>query len=126
VPIVAEADLRAFLERHVEKHNEAVRTSEFGSFLAMYADNAVMSFDDLPIGPFHGKEAIIDAYSEQPPNDTMWLIDMHEVGDDGVTALFEWDAGGTGEMYLRWEGGRIVEHRIIALNVVDLSEKGLP
>jgi ketosteroid isomerase-like protein len=126
VPIVAEADLRALLERHVEKHNEAVRTSDFGSFLAMYADNAVMSFDDLPVGPFHGYPAIVEAYSQLPPDDTMWLIDMHEVGNDAVTASFEWEAGGTGEMFLRWHNGLIVEHRIIALNVVDLGEKGVP
>ena len=126
MPIVAEADLRALLELHVEKYNEAVRTSDFAPLLAMYADNAVLSFDDLPLGPFHGRSEIRAAYSRRPPDDTMWLIDMHEVGDDAVTASFEWEAGGTGEMYLRWDGGRVVEHRIKALNVVDLGEKGLP
>ncbi len=83
-----------------------------------------MSFDDLPVGPFHGRQQIAAAYVRQPPNDTMWLIDMHEIGVDAVNASFEWDAGGTGEMFLRWQAGRIVEHRIIALNVVDLNEKG--
>ena len=28
---------------------------------------------------------------------------------DAVKALFEWDAGGTGQMYLRWNGGKLVE-----------------
>jgi ketosteroid isomerase-like protein len=126
VPIVAEADLRAMLERHVGKYNEAVRTSDFGPFLDMYADNAVLSFDDVPVGPFYGRAAIEEAYADQPPNDTMWLIDMHEVGDDAVTASFEWEAGGTGELFLRWESGLITEQRIVALNVVDLGEKGLP
>jgi steroid Delta-isomerase len=110
------------LERHVGKYNEAVRTGDFGPFLEMYADNAVMSFDDLPVGPFYGRTAITEAYRTQAPNDTMWLIDMHEIGDDAVSASFEWDAGGTGEMFLRWADGHIEEHRILALNVVDLGD----
>lgn len=114
------------LERHVGKYNEAVRTSDFGSFLDMYADNAVMSFDDLPVGPYHGRPAILEAFRTEALNDTMLLIDMHVVGDDAVNASFEWDEGGTGEMFLRWSDGRIVEHRILALNVVDLGDKGLP
>ena len=122
MPIVAEVDLRAMLERHVGKYNEAVRTSEFGPFLEMYADNAVMSFDDLPVGPYYGRSAIEAAYRTQPPNDTMLLIDMHEIGDDAVNASFEWDEGGTGEMFLRWANGHVVEHRIVTLNVVDLGD----
>jgi steroid delta-isomerase len=114
------------LERHVGKYNEAVRTGDYGPFLEMYADSAEMSFDDLPVGPFDGRPAITEAYRKQTPNDTMLLIDMHEVGDDAVNASFEWDAGGTGEMFLRWVDGRIVEHRIIALNVVDLGDGALP
>ena len=126
VPIVAEADLRAMLERHVGKYNEAVRTGEFGPFLEMYADSAVMSFADLPAGPFAGRSAITEAFRKQTPNDTILLIDMHEVGNDAVNASFEWDAGGTGEMFLRWADGHIVEHRIVVRNVVDLGEGGLP
>jgi steroid delta-isomerase len=112
------------LERHVGKYNDAVRSGDFGPFLDMYDDDAVMSFDDLPVGPFAGRSAIAQAYRDQPPGDTMLLIDMREIGDDAVSATFEWDEGGTGEMYLRWQSGRIVEHRIITLNVVDLGEKG--
>jgi steroid Delta-isomerase len=106
---VAEVDLRALLERHVELFNEAVRTGDYAPYLQTFADDAVMSFDDLPIGPFRGKAEIIDAYANQPPDDTMALIDMQEVGDDGVEAAFEWDAGGTGRMFLRWSDSQLVE-----------------
>ena len=39
----------------------------------------------------------------------MALIDMEELGTDGVKASFEWDAGGTGEMFLRWDDDQVVE-----------------
>jgi hypothetical protein len=97
------------LERHVELFNEAVRSGDYAPYLRTFADNAIMNFDDMPIGPFRGKAEIIDAYESQPPNDTMALIDMQEIGADGVEAAFEWDAGGTGRMFLRWSEERIVE-----------------
>ena len=78
-------------------------------FLATFADDAVMRFDDLPVGPYFGKAVIAQAYADEPPRDTMALIDMEELGTDGVKASFEWDAGGTGEMVLRWEDDRVVE-----------------
>jgi hypothetical protein len=109
VPIVAEADLRALLERHVELFNEAVGTGNYDAFLATFADHAVMRFDDLPIGPYVGKAQIVEAYAVEPPTDTMALIDMQEIGTDTVKASFEWDAGGTGEMLLRWEDDQVVE-----------------
>lgn len=106
---MAVAELKALLERHVELFNEAVRTGDYGPFLETFADRAVMTFDDMPLGPFLGKDAIKDAYVTQPPSDTMALIDMEEVGRDGVNALFEWDAGGTGRMFLRWDSGHLTE-----------------
>jgi steroid delta-isomerase len=106
---VAEANLRALLERHVELFNDAVRTGDYDPYLETFADNAVMRFDDIPVGPFRGKSEIAEAYATQPPSDTIALIDMQKVGGDGVKAAFEWDAGGTGQMFLRWDSGRLVE-----------------
>ena len=112
VPVVADADLRALLERHVELFNEAVRTGDYGPFLQTFSDQAVMSFDDVAAGPFHGKAEIVKAYVTQPPADTIALIDMEEIGHDGVNAMFEWDAGGTGRMFLRWNSGELTELEI--------------
>jgi steroid delta-isomerase len=109
VPIVAEADLRALLERHVEVFNDAVEADDYAPFLALFADDAVMRFEDVPLGPFYGRPAIAEAYATQPPSDTMALIDLEEIGNDGVKASFEWDEGGTGQMYLRWQNGKVVE-----------------
>jgi hypothetical protein len=95
VPIVAELDLLALLERHVELYNDAVASGEFGPLLATFARQAVMSFDDVPLGPFRGLVEIRNAYATRTFTDPMALIDMEKVGPDAVTASFEWDAGGT-------------------------------
>jgi hypothetical protein len=109
VRIVTERGLRGLLERHVELFNAAVSSGDYDPFLATFAEDAVMRFDDLPFGPFVGRGAIAEAYATQPPSDTMALIGMQEVGADAVTAAFEWDAGGTGCMYLRFRDPRAGE-----------------
>jgi hypothetical protein len=97
------------LERHVELYNEAVRTGDYRPFLETFAESAVMRFDDVPLGPYRGRTEIAEAYATQPATDTMALIDMEKIGGDGVRASFEWDAGGTGQMFLRWDSDRLVE-----------------
>jgi hypothetical protein len=106
VRVVTERGLRGLLERHVELFNAAVSSGDYDPFLATFAEDAVMRFDDLPVGPFVGRGAIAEAYATQPPSDTMALIGMQEVSADAVTAAFEWDAGGTGRMYLRFRDSR--------------------
>lgn len=107
---MAEADLRGLLERHVELYNEAVGTGDYTDFLATFADDAVMSFDGLPVGPFRGRTEIAHAYADQPPRDTMALMAMETVGDEAVRASFDWDnTGGGGQMYLRWDGDKLAE-----------------
>ena len=106
---MTERGLRALLERHVELFNAAVSSGDYDPFLATFAENAVMRFDDFAIGPFVGRGAIAEAYATQPPSDTMALIGMQVVDADAVSAAFEWDAGGTGRIYLRFDGGQVVE-----------------
>ncbi|GAA1764031.1 hypothetical protein GCM10009681_38900 [Luedemannella helvata] len=86
-----------------------MRTGDFAQFGKGFADDAVLRFDGVPVGPFRGRTAIVDAYVTQPPLDTMALTSMEEIGGDAVRASFEWDEGGTGNMFLRWDGPAVVE-----------------
>jgi steroid delta-isomerase len=106
---VTERGLQRLVERHVELFNAAVSSGNYGPFLATFAEDAVMRFDDFPIGPFVGRSAIAEAYATQPPSDTMALIGMQVLGADAVIAAFEWDAGGTGHIYLRFRGRQVAE-----------------
>lgn len=101
--------MQRLLERHVELFNAAVSSGDYGPFLATFAEDAVMRFDDFPLGPFVGRGAIAEAYATQPPSDTMALIGMHIIGVDAVIAAFEWDAGGTGHIYLRFHRDQVAE-----------------
>jgi hypothetical protein len=103
----------------VELFNAAVSSGDYDPFLATFAEDAVMRFDDFPIGPFVGRGAIAEAYATQPPSDTMALIGMQVVDADAVSAAFEWDAGGTGCIYLRFDGGQVVE---VAIELGEVRE----
>lgn len=103
-------DLHAFLSRHVERFNTAVRSGDFDPLVTLFADDAELSFEGVPVGPFRGREAIAGAYAAQPPTDTMSVLDTR-VDDDGtVVEGFSWTADAatrSGEMRLTIEAGRI-------------------
>ncbi|WUF27749.1 nuclear transport factor 2 family protein [Kribbella sp. NBC_00482] len=82
---------------HVDAFNLAVTTGDWEAFAGRFAEDACMSFVQVPVGPFEGRTAIAAAYRENPPAETMTLL---EDGDE--RARFRWSGGGTGSMELRW------------------------
>jgi hypothetical protein len=57
--------------------------------VALFADNADLIFEGIPVGPFHGKAAIAAVYQEQPPDDEILLLDVREVPPQ-VRAAYAW------------------------------------
>ena len=101
---------RAFLERHVETFNAAVRSGDYGPLVALFAQDATLVFVGVPVGPFHGGVAIAAAYAAQPPSDTMRILAVRTADDGTVVEDFSWSAAGgarSGEMRLTVEGDLI-------------------
>jgi hypothetical protein len=93
---------------HVIGFNDAVRTGEWVDFTTHFADDAVMRFTNIPVGPFVGREAITRGYLEQPPDDTMTVRTVDEL-DDAARVAFDWDAGGSGSMIIRRRAGLVID-----------------
>jgi ketosteroid isomerase-like protein len=106
-------DLIEAVRQHEERFNAAVRANDYTEFLATFTDDAVMAFDDRPIGPFRGRAAIAQAYAVQPPTDTMTVNSIEEVDPETVDVHFDWDSGGGGTMRVRWREGQVA-HTTIA------------
>ena len=77
------------LDRHVERFNEGVRSGDFAPMVEALAPDAEMLFEGIPVGPFHGRDAIGAAYREQPPDDELVLLDRREEDGDAV-ATYAW------------------------------------
>jgi steroid delta-isomerase len=86
------------LSDHVEAFNHAVTSGDWQTFAERFADDAVMTFVGVPAGPFRGRVAIAAAYCENPPTETMTLLDEDHQG----SAHFRWTSGSTGIMHLTW------------------------
>jgi hypothetical protein len=102
--------LSAFLERHVETFNAAVRSGDFAPVVALFAEDATLEFAGVPVGPFHGRDAIAAAYAAQPPTDTMAVLDVRVEDDGTIVEPFSWASDGgarSGEMRLVVEAERI-------------------
>jgi steroid Delta-isomerase len=103
-------ELRAFLEHHVQTFNAAVETGDFAPLVDLFALDAELAFEGVPVGPFYGREAIAAAYDAQPPTDGMTILDTRVEDDGTVVEGFSWSADHgvrSGEMRLVVEDGRI-------------------
>jgi hypothetical protein len=77
------------LRRHVELFNAGVRSGDFSSMLAQFADDAELVFEGVPVGPFRSREAIATAYRDRPPDDEIEVFDVRE-RDDEIAAGYAW------------------------------------
>src|SRR5437868_4220627 len=60
---------------YVARFNEGVRTGDWSRLLELVTDDCELEFVGIPVGPFHGRDAIAAAYREQPPDDEIVLLD---------------------------------------------------
>ena len=94
--------------QHVAAFNVAVESGEWERFTDRFAADAVMRFTNGAAGPFHGREAIARGYVEQPPDQTMRVLDISSGG--GVdTVRFAWASGAAGTMELTWQDQLVSE-----------------
>jgi ketosteroid isomerase-like protein len=100
-------DLNEAVMQHQELFNDSVRTGDFEAFAATFAEDAIMTFDGVPVGPFKGRHKIEAAYNAQPPTDTMSIWSVEEISEDTVFARFDWDNGGSGSMQVQWREGEV-------------------
>jgi steroid Delta-isomerase len=97
------------LAEHVARFNAGVRSGDFGSFLELFTDDAELSFESVPVGPFSGRSAIAAAYKERPPDDEIRVLDVAEGGSRLIVG-YSWLATPdlrAGEMRIDRDGGRI-------------------
>jgi steroid delta-isomerase len=97
------------LDEHVKRFNAGVRSGDFAPMLENFADDATMTFEGVPVGPFVGRDAIADAYREQPPDDELDVLDRRSDGTS-VVAGYAWrrtPQTRAGELRLTVEGDRI-------------------
>ncbi len=97
------------LEAHVERFNAGVRSGDFGPMLDLFTADASLEFQGVAVGPFHGRDAIAEAYRDRPPDDEIDVLEAWQ-REDLVFALYAWrrDRGrAAGELWLVREGDRL-------------------
>jgi steroid delta-isomerase len=101
------------VERHVRAFNHGVRSGDWEPMLALFADDAELRFENVPAGPFAGRDAIRTAYREQPPDDEIVLLGVQDDGEHTVTAAFAWSKGGTGQLVLEHDRGLVTRLTVV-------------
>jgi hypothetical protein len=106
------------LTEHVERFNAGVRTGDFGSMLELFADDATLEFEGVPVGPFHGREAIAAAYRKQPPDDEIEVVDVEEDGAE-IRARYAWlreEGRASGDLRLSRDGD-LITRLVVTFNL---------
>jgi hypothetical protein len=98
----------SLLERHVANFNQGVRTGNWTPMLELLTDDAELEFVGIPVGPFHGREAIAHAYRSQPPDDEIVLLD----GGPRYAWLGRPEEP-AGELHLEERDGKIARVRVL-------------
>ncbi|MFN2484665.1 MAG: nuclear transport factor 2 family protein [Candidatus Limnocylindria bacterium] len=84
-----EEEIRTLVREHVDRFNTGVRTGDWGPMLERFTDDAELVFEDVPVGPFIGREAIAGAYRAQPPDDEIEVLGYRASGDE-IVAPYVW------------------------------------
>jgi steroid delta-isomerase len=104
----ARSSTRSFVGEHVRLFNAAVDSGVWDAFVARFADDAVLEFVGPPVGPFVGRAAIYEAYTQSPPDDTIELDGPAVTRGDNVVVPYRWTTtGATGTMRFTERGGHI-------------------
>ena len=82
------------LDAHIRRFNEAVRSGDFAEMVEGFTADAEMVFEGVPVGPFVGRNAIAEAYVQQPPDDEVRLLGAPKVDGDRVETEYAWAADG--------------------------------
>jgi hypothetical protein len=99
------------LAEHVERFNAGIRTGDWRPMLELFADDAELRFEGVPVGPFRGREKIRAAYESQPPDDEVDIRNVRSESDRTV-ADYGWKADDgvrAGELRVTWHGDLIRE-----------------
>jgi RimJ/RimL family protein N-acetyltransferase len=73
-----------------------------------FAEDGVLEFEHIPIGPFEGREEVVAAYAAQPPDDEVRILEATD--GEPVVASYAWSvdpAVAAGELRARFADGLI-------------------
>jgi steroid Delta-isomerase len=105
-------DTVALLHDYVTVHNECVRTGDWEPLGEWFADDAELLFDGVPVGPFSGRERILAAYRERPPDDEVLVFAVEQEDSATIVALYGWlqaPATPAGRMFVATRKDKIVK-----------------
>jgi steroid Delta-isomerase len=97
---------------HVDRFNAAVSSRSWDVYVAGLADSVQLEFVGVPVGPYDGRAAVAEAYSSNPPDDTISIVDVSAEGSTDIVR-FSWDRGGSGIMRITWTPDDLVQHQVI-------------
>lgn len=83
-------EINELVAAHTAGFNEAVASGDFSDMVRWFAPDAEMVFEGVPVGPFQGRDAIAAAYTSQPPDDEMRVLEVLSSTPDSIEVAYAW------------------------------------
>lgn len=90
---LTQTEAAVLASHHVAEFNDAVAAGRFAQFLCLFADDAVIRFENVPGAgtlEFAGRDTFTRAYARQPPDDKIDIAGPVTVDGAEVVVPFTW------------------------------------
>lgn len=104
------------IQTYFHDHNAGVKSGDFSAVVALFADEGEVRFVGIDYGPLNGRESIAGGFRDNPPTDTLVLLQVSADGNTAV-AVYAWNSEPdvrAGTMVVTERGGKILELTISA------------
>jgi hypothetical protein len=103
--------------QYLRLHNDGVTSGDFHALGALFARDAVLQFHGVPIGPFRGRRAIVDAFTRHPPVAHLVMLEPIEVSPTGSTVSYADKAEPSRALGSLWveHDGEHIQHLVITV-----------
>jgi ketosteroid isomerase-like protein len=101
--------LETAVHRHTRLFNAAVSSGDFSAFVTTFADDAVVRFDGVPAGPYLGRNTIAAACRDTPPEGTVSVLEVRELGPQTARVRCGWSRGGTATVTVTWRDDEVAD-----------------
>jgi hypothetical protein len=79
------------LGRHLDALNSGVAGNGFDRLGANLTEDCTMRFEGVPVGPFEGRAAVVEAYRQSPPDDGIVVLEA-QYDERRAVATYAWSA----------------------------------
>jgi hypothetical protein len=108
--------METIVRRYERAHRLARQTGSLAGLHSLFLPEATMTFTGIDAGPFEGRDAILRAFRDRPPDDDLLILSWVD-GEGTIDAVYAWETDPrsiAGRLIFTLRDGRIAALEVVA------------